>query len=55
MNKVVNNDELTLKPNIKIYSNFSRLPRFHVPFWLSHILIYFTLYYLSLCPSLCPS
>jgi len=27
------------------------LPRFHVPFWLSHILVY--LFYL--CPSFCPS
>jgi len=27
------------------------LPRFHVPFWLSYILVYFCYF----CPSFCPS
>jgi len=31
--------------------NANPLPRFHVPFWLSHILVY--LFYF--CPSFCPS
>jgi len=42
--------ECMVKTRIRIPHN-SQSPRFHISFWLSHILVYF----LYFCPSFCPS
>jgi len=37
--------------SLDLNSSFSQLPRFHVPFWLSYILVYLFYFCLSFCLS----